>query len=421
MSVVVSGRAGARARIIILVLIAALAAAVLAPGPSDAGASTEASIAKKKSKKKAKRKPPAPIKVMTRNLYLGASLGPALDAPSLAAAIKGAGQIYREVERTNFPERAVPLGREILKAKPDLVGLQEVALWRVQNPSDGGWEETGGAFGSQPATDVNYDFLALLMQQIGGQYRVVASQNEFDAELPADIDDDTATGTGPLGFMGADLDARLTMRDVILVRKGSKVKPKAATVKMGHYENLFSAELAGGAATVTAVRGWLSVEAKVKRTKKRKGAKFRFVNTHLEAFGDPKIREAQAKEMFAEGGPLRSKGQVILVGDLNSGLKHPHNIGEGGGGSGNPDDELAFKALKEFGMKDKGAVQSCCYPAAMDDPSFLFTHTVDHVLVKPNIKRLKAFVTGNDVGEMTPSGLWPSDHGGVVSKLKLKK
>ena len=34
---------------------------------------------------------------------------------------------------------------------------------------------------------------------------------------------------------------------------------------------------------------------------------------------------------------------------------------------------------------------------------------------------MNAFVTGNDPDERTPSGLYPSDHGGRVVKLKLKK
>ena len=55
------------------------------------------------------------------------------------------------------------------------------------------------------------------------------------------------------------------------------------------------------------------------------------------------------------------------------------------------------------------------------DPADGFTHTVDHVLTKPGLKTKRAFVTGDDPAEMTPSGIWPSDHGGVVSRLQLKK
>lgn len=368
----------------------------------------------------AKKKKPAKITVMTRNVYLGADLGPAIDSGNLNEAVDAAGAIYREVQSTNFPERAIPLANEISDAKPDLVGLQEVAMWRQQEPSDGGNPETTG-FGTA-ATEVDFDFLQLLMDRLGGEYKIVGVQEEFDAELPADIDDNDSTGI--TGLSGADLDYRLTMRDVILVRKDSKVKAKKSTVQMGHFQNLFEAEVAGGLATVQAERGWLSVEAVYKKNKKTKKNKFRFVNTHLEAFGDPKIREEQAMELFnGQGygeGPLNTKKKVVLVGDLNSGLPDPHNIGAGGGGSGDPDDTLAFRALRGFGMQDRGAVQSCCY-SDIFDPASTLTHTVDHVLVKPRAKLINSYVTGNDASERTPSGLWPSDHGGVVSKLRLKK
>ena len=381
---------------------ALLATAIFAPAFADA--------AKKKKK-------PAKITVMTRNVYLGADLSPAIGAASLGEAIDGAGEIWNEVVSTNFPERAVPLGDEILEARPHLVGLQEVALWRVQEPGDLGWSESGGV--GTPATEPRYDFLELLMDQIGSDYKVVGVQEEFDAELPADTDQNNETGD-PL--FGSDLDARLTMRDVILVRKGSKVKAKKKTVQKGHFQNLYTADVGG--AEITALRGWLSVEAKYKKNKKTKPNKFRFVNTHLEAFGDPEIREEQAMELFnGQGygeGPLNTKKKVVLVGDLNSGLPEPHNIGAGGGGSGDPEDTLAFEALMGFGMQDRGAVQSCCY-SDIFDPAATFTHTVDHVLVKPNAKLINSFVTGDDASERTPSGLWPSDHGGVVSKLKLKK
>ncbi len=86
------------------------------------------------------------------------------------------------------------------------------------------------------------------------------------------------------------------MRDVILVRKNSKVKAKKKTVKKGHFENLYTADVGG--AEINAKRGWLSVEATYRKSTKTRKNKFSFVNTHLEAFGDPKIREAQAKELF---------------------------------------------------------------------------------------------------------------------------
>jgi Endonuclease/Exonuclease/phosphatase family len=340
------------------------------------------------------------VTVMTRNLFLGADLGPALEAGSIPEAIDGAGEIWNEFQSTNFPERAVPLAREIERAKPDLVGLQEVALWRQQIPSDGGAPPLSPLPGATPATTVVQDFLAILLSHLK-HYEVVVTQDEFAGELPVDADGSDATGTGPLAVFGADFDASLTMRDVILVRKGSKVK--LGVTARGQYVTRFEPNVGG--ITIPVDRGWISVEAKV-------GAfDFRFVNTHLEAFGSPTIREAQARELIA--GPLTTPKQVILVGDLNSGVER-HNEPE------RPGDDLAFRALEAFGMTDNGAVQSCCY-SDLFDATQVFDHTVDHVLTNPGLETKEAFVTGDDASERTPSGLWPSDHGGVVSRLELRK
>jgi endonuclease/exonuclease/phosphatase family metal-dependent hydrolase len=337
------------------------------------------------------------VTVMTRNVFLGADLGPALDATTLDGAIDGAGVILNEVDETNFPERAKPLAKEIAESEPDLVGLQEVALWRQQIPSDLG----------TPATEVKYDFLALLLQELEAidvHYEVVVVQEEFDQELPADLDG--SNDTPPGGFFGAELDGRLTMRDVILAKKGSAVRPTGET-DGAHYTNLFSSVI-GGFVLISVERGWASTEVTVGGS----STKFRFINTHLEAFGEDTIREAQAKELFAPGGPLDTDEQVILVGDLNSGTEARHNI--------HGTDQLAFQALLGFGMTDNGAIQSCCY-SDLFDPTQVFDHTVDHVLTKPGLRTRNAFVTGNDPAERTPSGLWPSDHGGVVSTLQLGK
>jgi Endonuclease/Exonuclease/phosphatase family len=349
------------------------------------------------------------VTVMTRNIFLGADLGPALAAPTIPAAIDGAGTIWNEFQSTKFPERAVPLAREIKAAKPDLVGLQEVALWRKQVPSDGGAPPLAlPGFPARPATVVEQDFLELLMQElaaIDAHYEVVERQTEFTGELPADVDQNDSTGT----VFGADLDARLTMRDVILAREESEVT--LGDTDGDNYTNKFTPRIAG-MIPLPVNRGWLSVEGRVMESETGSAIGFRFVNTHLEAFGDDTIREAQAKELFDEGGPLDTEEQVILVGDINSGLEDPHNI--------HGTDQLAFQALLGFGMFDNGAVQSCCY-SDLFDPTQVFDHTVDHVLTKPPLRTKEAFITGDDVSERTPSGLWPSDHGGVVSRLVLKK
>ena len=212
----------------------------------------------------------------------------------------------------------------------------------------------------------------------------------------------------PAPLFGAELDGRLTMRDVILAKRGSTVR--TGETDGAHYTTMFVPRIGWGLPDPGRARLGLD-RGRVRGS----STGFRFVNTHLEAFGEDTIREAQAKELFAPGGPLDTDEQVILVGDLNSGTEARHNI--------HGTDQLAFQALlgeEGFGMTDNGAVQSCCY-SDLFDPTQVFDHTVDHVLTKPALETRNAFVTGNDPAERTPSGLWPSDHGGVVSTLELQK
>ena len=107
------------------------------------------------------------VKVMTRNVYLGADLTPVVGAPTLPKLIGGAGAILRQVSATNFPVRAKGLAAEILSQKPDLVGLQEVAEWRT------GPVSFAPLMGSPPtASTVRYDYLQLLLDQLnaGGRH-----------------------------------------------------------------------------------------------------------------------------------------------------------------------------------------------------------------------------------------------------------
>ena len=186
----------------VAVAIGALAVPSGAPAAKDKGRSEE-------------------VTVMSRNLYLGADLNPAVGAASIAEAIDGAGVVYNQLERTDYPQRAVALAAEIKKAKPDLIGLQEVAKWHTQTPSDLGGPPIGP--GTIPAAYLKYDFLATLQDELeaaGEDYKVAGVQQEFTGELPADINGVNEPGT----VAGEDLDVRLTMHDAILVRKGAKAK-----------------------------------------------------------------------------------------------------------------------------------------------------------------------------------------------------
>jgi endonuclease/exonuclease/phosphatase family metal-dependent hydrolase len=341
------------------------------------------------------------ITVMTRNLYLGADLSPALSSTGPDSFVDANGAVVRQVQATNFPLRAKALAKEILKNKPNLVGLQEVAEWRTSPEGQKSFVPAMG--GSKTATIVQYDFLKSLLDQLnkhGNLYRAAKVNQEFDFEAPADEDP-----TGPTGINGATRNWRLTMRDVILARKGTKTSKASG----GHFKNLLVETVSGIQIQVT--RGWAELNAQV-----GDGTKFHFVDSHLEAFDDPSqvpsIRAQQASQLVGPNGPARSKLPVILVGDFNSDTKTEVQ----------PGDSQAYKVLRKAGFVERSTSKplSCC----ISDPLLVggsvadFNHKVDHILTDVP-KRVK-LVRSKVVGRAKSHGLWPSDHAGLVSVLKLK-
>jgi len=333
--------------------------------------------------------------VMTRNLYLGADLTPAILAPTLPEFVAANGQILREVTANNFPVRAKGLAREILDAKPDLVGLQEVALWRTA-PVNFEVLTKGPS-----ATTVRYDYLAELLAELNkgpDRYEVVVVQNEFDLEAPGDEDGNPETGP-----FGADINGRLTMRDVILARRGAGVDTK--NPQSANFATNLVVPVAG--VPVTVKRGWTATDARVRGT-----GWFRFVNTHLEAF-QPLIRQAQAAELVAPTGPATSDLPVVLLGDLNS----DDDTVEGA-------DRLAYETLLAAGMVERSTDDplSCCLKSSLlavgkGGSVSDFDHQVDHIMTRdPAVVTLK----DSDVSGIQPvNGFWNSDHAGLFSALRF--
>jgi hypothetical protein len=141
----------------------------------------------------------AEVTVMTRNLYLGADIFRIMDAtgPEQIPAIVA--EIFGIMVTNDFPARAGALAAEIQENDPHLIGLQEVTLYRIQDPH----------VPNSLATEIFVDFLAVLLDSLEarGLNYVVASQVEnADVQMPA--------AKSPTEFF----DVRMTDRDVILAR-----------------------------------------------------------------------------------------------------------------------------------------------------------------------------------------------------------
>ena len=90
--------------------------------------------------------------------------------------------LFQVVQQTNFPVRAKAIAKEIDANDPDLVGLQEVAMWR-RTPD-------GVTNTVKDANVVVYDFLASLQKEIkarGLHYKAAVTQQEADFEGIGDV------------------------------------------------------------------------------------------------------------------------------------------------------------------------------------------------------------------------------------------
>ena len=344
----------------------------------------------------AKAKKPVKVDVMTRNLYLGAVLDPIILAGTPAAAREAAGDVYKIVQDTNFTARAKLLAQEIEDADPDLIGLQEVAIWRRGQRGAADGEAT-------PSQEVVYDYLELLQDELkrrGLKYNVASLQQEADIEAPISISGDDA----------AEFDVRLTMRDAILAKKGVKTSNEQSENYDASLDNI----PVQGTDPADVLRGYNAVDVDFKQSKKKQ-QKFQFVNTHLESFLAG-TRTAQATELVGSTEAVYTEKPVILLGDLNS---DPADS--------NADDAAAYNRIvgdeyeEDGGFEDLGLEENtCCWSETLfDDPPATFGSRIDHVLGRGDVSEVDSTLIGDDPALRTGTGLWPTDHGGVVATLKV--
>jgi Endonuclease/Exonuclease/phosphatase family len=325
------------------------------------------------------------ITVMTQNVYNGVDteLSAVAAATSFPDMLQKVAAVYNAYFLRNFPERAAALAAEIKAARPDLIGLQEAVLVRTQSPPDGP---------ATPATNVALDYVEILLDALaarGLRYEVVVQSPNFDVELPS-----------ALGF-----DVRHTDREVILARADLKTSDlKLSNAQGGN----FGANCTIPTTTVGQItfrRGWAAIDGKIR------GKSFRLISTHLDRACLPftsAIQQAQAAEVL--GGPAATELPVVLVGDFNS-------PGDGSGVTYNNLIAAGFDdSVIEAGVE---GVPTCCQANDLLNPISTLNSRIDFVLFRGDFKSLNADIVGNNPTDRTPSGLWPSDHAGVVSRLKL--
>jgi hypothetical protein len=379
---------------------AAAAAAILAAGCADRGVVDVATQQADQPEANMAGVPGSPgLTVMTWNVYYGTDPTPILFA-SPGAFLDSTTVVWQRAINTSFPDRAQALARAIAANRPELVGLQEAALYRM-DPSDFlGDPDHGVPPNPIPnAQTVVYDFLQLLtgaLEARGVHYVVAVADSSSDLEVPV------ITDTGLM-------DVRLTDRDAVLVR-ADLVHSIVAT---DHRVYTAGIPIPLGAIA----EGWSSVDVRVREQT------YRFVSTHLEVQDFPGVGDTvqffQASELLGTVVSDRTL-PTILVGDFNSDV-HSNNpaktrsynliTGTAGG--------FTDSWLRPF-WTPPGL--TCCQSDDLKNRFSTFDQRIDFIFTRdmPQARHVGTLVlarrvVGDERGDRTKSGLWPSDHGGVVA------
>jgi hypothetical protein len=325
------------------------------------------------------------LTALTWNVYVGAEVERVLQAQTPEQAVAIATQEWANVRATNFPARAGSIATNIAARRPELVGLEEVALYRT---TDHPFEEL--------ATHVAYDFLQLVIDSLkahGLDYRVAAVDRTTDIQVPVIAGFD-ASGQPILAGV------RYTDGDAALVRGDVRYENARSAVYVAHQ----SVSVAG--VTTGVYQGWSSVDALLD------GRMYRFVVTHLAGQEVQSTQLAQTAELVSL---LRNESRpTILVGDFNSDVY----------GADPTRATPTYPTLRAAGYADSWIERprrdpglTCCEQADLLNPRPTFDQRIDFVFTRNLPRRARAVrreVVGDRIVDRR-AGLWPSDHAGVVA------
>jgi endonuclease/exonuclease/phosphatase family metal-dependent hydrolase len=328
------------------------------------------------------------LRVYTQNVYVGADV----DAV-IAAGASGDQQLFVQTlvqalqtfDATDWPARAARIADEIAHQRPQVIGLNEISTV----------ERRGFQLIGLPLADQRTEFLPVLLKalsQRGLRYRIAGAVQNVNVTIPLLIDKGQ-----PVAFVS------LTDYDVMLVEQGLRT----SNVVAKNYQTYLPVNLGG--LDLAILRGYVAADVQV-------GSQtYRFVTTHPEPRQPvPQIQQAQIAELLGDLSGVTLP--IVALGDFNSEPTDP---------AGYANDQMTRAGFADAWLGRLGLPQltgaTCCHASDLRDNAAL-TQRIDYVWVKPaggllGPVRMKVF--GDDAWERTASGLWPSDHAGLIARLRI--
>ena len=360
------------------------------------------------------------LTVMSRNIYLGADVGVALELiPNMPAAAQF---MWDQVNKNDFSKRSIALAAEIKKYHPDVIGLQEATIWNCKKNA---WSKKTQVF----------NFTDQLLAALGGEY-VLASKDGTTAFNPG-------YSINPIPFLTIVKDpARFKkifgqetaacgfqIGDALAIKKSLSDR----VIKVGNTE--YDATYNIVPTLMTIYRGYTWADIKIS------GTPVRFITTHLESIWDEnKIPNSakQASQLISDVD--KTDMPLVVIGDFNSDPRDPRPANAANPGlqptaskecPANSSKCSAYRLMMEAGFKDAG-------PDASDPTTY--TWGMDALLTGPDPDRLKAAQSmGNEYGftdrldyiftkngvDVTTSQIigfkapYATDHAGVLAEFTI--
>ena len=317
--------------------------------------------------------------VMSRNIYLGADVGVALELiPDMPAAAQF---MWDQVNKNDFSKRSVALAAEIQSYKPDVIGLQEATIWYCKKNV---WSKKVEVF----------NFTDQLLQALDGDY-VLASKDGKTAFNPG-------YSINPIPFLtmvkdperfqkvfGQDKAAcGFQIGDALAIKK--ELAGQVVRVGNTEYEDSYSIV----PTLMTIYRGYTWADINIANIP------VRFITTHLESIWDEnKVPNAakQATQLIKD--VKETNMPLVIIGDFNSDPRDPRPANAANPGlqptaskecPAGSSKCNAYRLMKEAGFNDAG-------PDASDPTTY--TWGMNALLTGPDPDRLKAAqAMGNEYG-----------------------
>jgi len=382
---------------------------------------------------------PYRITVMSRNLYLGADVGVALELiPNFP---KAAQFMWDQVKKTNFTARAPKLAREAAQDRPEIIGVQEATIWYCKKDLFSDKVEVFNFLdqfiAATKSTGVGYSLVtANGVEAFNPGYSIAAIPYVTKVRDPETFNPIFGQDTASCGF---------TISDALLVR--DDVKDRIIQVGNTEYDATYSIV----PTIMTIYRGYTWADFKVQ------DSVVRLITTHLESIWDEnKIPNSalQAQQLVAD---LKdAKMPVVIMGDFNADYRDPRPQGAPNPGEQPVASETcptpggakcnAYSTMIEAGFENASPeAQNPRYftwgaSALLNGPDkkrisaakkfgnqYGFTDRLDYIFTKNAYATVSSKIIGNVWPDGT--GVWdcgkdkcfPSDHAGVVATIELPR